>query len=162
MNEALQSAVAFFHMRAWKIHRTEDPNLIFTQYQGEHSSWQLLAVGHPDRPQVALYSIFPYDCPEAARGELFELLHRANEGLILGNFEYLFAEAQIRFKTSLDATGQQANLHMCNPLTYFNCLSMDQYFTPLLAITRCGMTAEDALNLVGKPPSAIPGNRRPG
>jgi hypothetical protein len=162
MNETLQAAVAFFHMRGWKIHTTEDSNLVFTEYKGQHGSWQLLAVGHPERPQLALYAIFPYPCPKPCRPEAFELLHRANEGLILGNFEFLFQEDRIRFKTSLDFTGQQTNLHMCNPLTYYNCLSMDQYYTPILAVTTCNMDAEDAIRLMGKPPDAIPRNRRPG
>ena len=60
------------------------------------------------------------------------LLTKLNDGLSIGNFEYVFEHSEIRFKTSLNATHMDMELQICDAPFYYNLLSMDQYY-PLLA-----------------------------
>ena len=137
-----------------------DTTQILFEKKTNVASWKCLFTFHPHMPQVALYGYFPIQIPEERWPHTMELLHRCNSGLILGNFEYDFETHEIRFKSSVDLQGQQISRVFLHSLIQVNDITMDEYFTPILACLIYKMNIEDALRLQGKPPSAIPKNRR--
>ncbi|MBM76192.1 MAG: hypothetical protein CMK59_12385 [Proteobacteria bacterium] len=160
MEEIIQLTFSYCQRQEWNPSVASDGASIELKRKTDVAEWTSQLVFHPHRPQMAIYSYLPVSTPPQHRHTAFELLHRINEGLILGNFEYLFNSDQIRFKTSADLSGQQLTTAFLLPLFHFNQLGIEQYFTPLLAALQFGMEIEDSLRLNGKPPTAIPRNRR--
>ena len=160
MEELIQLTFAYCQRQRWNPSVTADNTGIEMKRKTDLAEWTTQLIFHPHRPQLAVYSYLPVSTPLQHQAAAFELLHRINEGLILGNFEYLFENHQIRFKTSADLSGQQLSTAFLVPLFHFNQLGIEQYFTPLLAALQFGMDIDDALRLCGKPPNAIPRNRR--
>ena len=124
-------AMAFLQWKEWPVQRTDDPNTIVSVFSGHHGQWNLYAIQHPERDQLAFYSLFPHKFEEGAIAPLLEFTARINGGIIMGNFEVLLDHNEVRFKTSIDLTDQVLNLKYCNPLVYYNLLAMDNHFKAL-------------------------------
>ena len=124
-------AMAFLQWKEWPVQRTDDPNTIVSVFSGHHGQWNLYAIQHPERDQLAFYSLFPHKFEEGTLAPLLEFTARINGGIIMGNFEVLLDHNEVRFKTSIDLTDQTLNLKYCNPLFYYNLLAMDNHFKAL-------------------------------
>ena len=153
MEELIQLTVAYCQRQQWNPTVSSDNASIEMKRKTDVAEWTAQLVFHPHRPQLAIYSYLPVSTPPQHQATAFGLLHRINEGLILGNFEYLFSSHQIRFKTSTDLSGQQLTTAFLVPLFRFQPTGIEQYFTPLLAALQFGMDIDDALRLCGKPPT---------
>ena len=147
-DSALEMALAFFAVSDWPVHQTDIPGMLWAACEGQHGRWRLFIQAHPSRPQVVFYSLFPRACPSVRRTDCLELLARANDGLIVGNFEYHFAQDEVRFKTSADMTGVPLRLEACNPLVYYNISTMDRYYRALEAVIAQGTHPMDALRFL--------------
>ena len=139
-------ATAFLTYKEWPLFSTEDPNLLCTQFAGNSGNWNVFVQCHPEQPIMLIYSLFPNKCPPEQQHEIMILLTRLNDGLLIGNFEYVFAHSEIRFKTSLNATHMEMKLEICDSPFYYNLLSMDRYFN---IIGQCieGKSAEELLEV---------------
>lgn len=140
--------MAFLQWKEWPAQRTEDPNTILSIFSGHNGEWNLYAIQHPEREQLAFYSLFPSQFEPKAIPALLEFTSRINAGIIIGNFEVLIEHREVRFKTSIDLTDQELNLKYCNPLVYYNLLSMDNHFKALAHIIQENGSCESALKLV--------------
>ena len=127
-------ATAFLTYKKWPLFSTHDPNLLCTQFAGDNGTWNVFVQCHPEQPIMLVYSLFPKTCPKEQETEMMILLSRLNDGLLIGNFEYVFTHSEVRFKTSLNATHMDMKLEICDSPFYYNLLSMDQYFS---VIDRC-------------------------
>ena len=141
-------AMAFLQWKEWPVQRTDDPNTIISTFAGHNGQWNLYAIQHPDREQLAFYSLFPHRFEAGALGSLLEFTARINAGIIMGNFEVLMEHGEIRFKTSIDLTDQTLNLKYCNPLVYYNLLAMDNHFKALQHIVCEHGNCETAMTLL--------------
>lgn len=57
-----------------------------------------------------VYAIFSATADESQRQRVGEYLHRANLGLINGNFEFSFEDGEIRYKTYVNFAGDNTEL----------------------------------------------------
>ena len=121
-------AVAFLEFKHWPIFATPDPNLICSQFAGHNGKWNVFIQCHPEQPIALVYSLFPQTCPPEKEMQALELIARCNDGLMIGNFEYIFEHREIRFKTSLNATHMAEKLNIFDSVFYYNFLAMDQFF----------------------------------
>lgn len=144
----LELALSFFAVSAWPVQQTGVPGLFWVSQEGQHGRWRLFVQAHPARPQLVFYSLFPRPCPRVRRTDCLELLARANDGLIVGNFEYHFDQDEVRFKTSADLTGVPHRLEVCNPLVYYNVSTMDRYYRAIEAVLTQGTHPLDALKFL--------------
>lgn len=124
-------AMAFLQWKEWPIQRTEDPNTVISAFAGHNGQWNIYAIQHPEREQLAFYSLFPQHFEAQSIPALLEFTARVNAGIIMGNFEVLLDHSEVRFKTSIDLTEQELNLKYCNPLVYYNLLAMDNHYKAL-------------------------------
>ena len=140
-------ATAFLTFKEWPIFSTPDPNLLCTKFAGENGTWNVFVQCHPEQPIMLIYSLFPIKCPAERQNDILHLIARANEGLMVGNFEYVFEHSEIRFKTSLNATHMEMKIQICDSPFYYNLLSMDQYFKMFSACIQDGTSVKELLDL---------------
>lgn len=141
-------AMAFLQWKEWPIKRTDDPNTVLSVFSGHNGQWNIYAMQHSEREQLAFYSLFPYQFEASAISALLEFTARVNAGIIIGNFEVLLQHKEVRFKTSIDLTEQELNLKYCNPLVYYNLLSMDNHFRALNHIIKENGSWATAMGLI--------------
>ncbi len=68
----------------------------------------------------------------------------------IGNFELDFDSGEIRFKTSLDVTGDRITPALIKQLVYINVLTIDQYLPSIQAVLD-GATPVDAIRAIEQP-----------
>jgi hypothetical protein len=68
----------------------------------------------------------------------------------IGNFELDFDSGEIRFKTSLDVTGDRITPDLIKQLVYINVLTIDRYLPSIQAVLD-GATPVDAIRAIEQP-----------
>ncbi|MEO1125071.1 MAG: YbjN domain-containing protein [Cyanobacteria bacterium J06639_16] len=124
----------FFDEDDWAYVQLSDPSILQLAFQGSAGRWTCLAQCNNDAAQVVFYSLCPITVPEANYGAIAELLMRANDGLIIGNFELDFAQGEIRYKTSLDVEGDRLTPALMRCLVYANVQTLDTYLPSIMAV----------------------------
>ena len=105
------------------------------------------------RAVLCFSSIVPVFVPEPARSGMAEFLHRANEGLLYGGFQFDLDEGEVRYVTTLDLTDvDAAALQSSGVLTglirrliYANVAGTDQYYSAVMAVAHAGMDPSEAV-----------------
>ena len=120
--------------------------MIYTHFHGNNGKWKLFVLAHTEKPILICYSLFPETVKLHQHPAIFELLTKLNDGLMIGNFEYSSTHQEIRYKTSVDASGMTESLSICNPLVYYNLMAMDQYFPTLEKFIIEDVSVEDIFN----------------
>lgn len=129
----------------WPVEELDDPVALRTMFQGENGKWVCYAHTREDRDQLVFYSYCPVTVPSTNYLAVGEFLHRANFGLILGNFEMDFEQGEIRFRTSLDCEEVEYTDALIQPLVYANVMMMDVYLPGLMAVAFGSVSPQDAL-----------------
>lgn len=150
MSDMLSLIMAFFQWKGWTPLKNDNPNMVYALFEGKNGKWKLIALCHPERPIIALYSLFPLPVPKERQQDLLTLIAMINDGMIVGNFEFTFEHQEVKYRTSLDATGMHLDLKMANPLAYYNLLAMDQYYACLHACIVYGRSPAESMKYVGK------------
>ena len=63
----------------------------------------------------------------------------------MGNFEMDYSDGEIRFKTSIDVSGDRITFALLRQLIYTNVLTMDQYLPSIMAVIYGNATPEEAI-----------------
>lgn len=124
----------FFDEDDWAYVQLSDPSILQLAFQGSAGRWTCLAQCNDADAQVVFYSLCPIIVPEANFGVIAELLMRANDGLIIGNFELDFTRGEIRYKTSLDVEGDRLTPALMRRLVYANVQTLDTYLPSIMAV----------------------------
>ncbi len=137
--------VDFFEQDKWDFIQPEGETVLRSMFQGENGQWTCYAWVIEEKKRVAFYSICPVNVPEERRNILSELVTRANYCLLMGNFEMDFSDGEIRFKTSIDVSGDRITFALLRQLIYTNVLTMDQYLPAIMAVIYGNATPEQAI-----------------
>ena len=124
----------FFDEDNWPYVQLPDSTTLQLAFQGDSGRWPCLAQSDDDAQQILFYSICPITIATEHYGTITELLMRANDGLIIGNFELNFATGEIRYKTSLDVEGDRLTPTLMQSLVYINVHTMDLYLPSIMAV----------------------------
>jgi hypothetical protein len=100
-----------------------------------HTPWRLHLWANEDAQQLLIHSVSPFVVPEQCISEMALFLTRANFGLAIGNFELDLDNGELRYKTSIDANGQELSTEWLRPLFLANISTMDRYLPGILAVT---------------------------
>ncbi len=123
---------------------TTDDEVIEAEIGGENGTWTCYLVAREAEQRVSVYSQAPWYAPEPNRGAMAELLTRINYGLSIGNFEMDFADGEIRFKTSLDVSGDRMSTELLTNLFEPNFAAMDTYLPALEAVRDARLSPPEA------------------
>lgn len=127
---------------------TTDDEVIEAEIGGENGTWTCYLVARETEQRVSVYSQAPWYAPEPIRGAMAELLTRINYGLSIGNFEMDFSDGEIRFKTSLDVSGDHMSAELFSNLLEPNFAAMDTYLPALEAVRDDRLTPTEAAAFV--------------
>jgi hypothetical protein len=114
------------------------PALAFRFVTEEHA-FGAMAIARESARQALFYAYAPFPVPPSRRAVVAAFLHRANYGLLLGNFELDMDDGEVRFKASVDLEGltpEGASLHN---LLATGLLTMDRYLVGLAAVVFDGL-----------------------
>jgi hypothetical protein len=137
--------VNFFQQDKWDFIQPEGETVLRSMFQGANGQWTCYAWVIEEKKRVAFYSICPVNVPAERRNLLSEMVTRANYCLLMGNFEMDFADGEIRFKTSIDVSGDRITFTLLRQLIYTNVLTMDQYLPAIMAVIYGNATPEQAI-----------------
>ena len=103
--------------------------------------------------RFVVYAVLPIsadtDDPAMMR-EMAEFLHRANYGLLCGNFEFDFRDGEIRYKAFVDCDGIIPTKAMIRNSIYLTKLMFDRYAPGLEKIIFMGGRAKEAIQMCEK------------
>ncbi len=128
------SIVHFFKEDNWNMEVITDEQVVRAYFHGENGNWGCYAKATDELHQVVFYSVCPLTVPEEKRSAMAEFIARANDGLIIGNFELNFATGEVRYKTSLDVEGEPLTFNLVKNLVYPNLFTMDRYLPGIIAV----------------------------
>jgi hypothetical protein len=124
----------FFDADDWAYVQRSESTALQLAFQGDAGRWTCLAQCDDAAEQIVFYSICPVTAPADRRGAIAEFLTRANDGLIIGNFELTYDTGEIRYKTSLDVEGDRLTPALMQRLVYANVQTLDTYLPGILAV----------------------------
>ncbi len=120
---------------------------IISRFKGKNALFKCMAVANRAN-QLLFYSLYPGTIPPAMRTAVAEVLHLANYGLHIGNFEIDLGDGEVRFKTSLDLDGIDLNDAVLAQLIGCNCRMVDRYYPAVRAVVADGMAPKEAIAIV--------------
>jgi hypothetical protein len=144
----LDQVERFWPLDGWNVQRLEQPRCIAARYAGDSGEWLVYALTEETERILAAYSLFPRVCPEVRRTAMLELLARANDDLVLGNFEYSFDNDEIRCKTSVNLGDAGLTQLAWRSLVAANVLLMDRYFVAIDSVIEGKSEPEEAVQSV--------------
>jgi hypothetical protein len=141
------AVLRFFAEEGWEVRHDEAQGVVYAAFKGEHGLLSCTAQIAEAERQLICYSHFPQRVAPPRLAAMAELLARLNSGLALGNFELDFADGQVRFKTSIDVTGDRLSSALVRRVVYPNVATMDYYLPALGAVAAGSATPLQALAL---------------
>ena len=143
----LERAADFFTTDEWPIRISENGGL-HTAYKGESGQWMCFGCTWESDGLFAFYSICPLVVPQGRLSEMAEFMTRANNNLIMGNFELNYESGEARFKTSIDVQDSSFTVELWRPVVFANVAIMDRYLPGILAVISGAKNAIQAIALV--------------
>ncbi len=138
---SIRSVVAtFLEADGWPA--TWHDDTVEVLYEGVHGLWRCHGIVLEDEERFIFYSIAPLTVTRRKSRAVAEFLHRANDGMVLGCFEFSWDRGEVRFRTSIDVEGGALSETMVRTLIETNVQAMDRYLPMLTAVARG--TAEPA------------------
>jgi len=130
----INTVIRFFQEDGWPYDQPEGTPFIRLHFQGNNGQWTCLAQVREEQAQFLFYSVCPFKAPEDTRLAVAEFLTRANNGLVLGNFELDFSDGAIRFKTSIGVEGDQLSTALVEQVVRPNVFMMDRYLPGIMQV----------------------------
>jgi hypothetical protein len=140
-----QAVVNFFTQDDWSFTRIQGEQALRLGFQGENGAWNCYAQTREKQEQFIFYSLCPLLAPEDKRTAVAEFITRANDGMIIGNFEMDFNDGEIRYKTSIDIDGDELTSDIIKRLVYANVTMMDDYLPGIIAVIEKDVSPMDAI-----------------
>ncbi|OKH37257.1 hypothetical protein NIES2119_13450 [[Phormidium ambiguum] IAM M-71] len=147
MTNLFESIVNFFEKDDWNFEEVDSEKSLRLKVEMENSTYTGYAIVDDENNTFVFYSASPVKIPKSKYLPVAEFLARANNGLIIGNFEMDFEDGEIRYKTSIIAD-QELSYSVIENLVYTNLSTIDNYFPGFMRIIYGGISPEEALNQI--------------
>jgi hypothetical protein len=144
----LETMTAYFRDQQWTFEQAADRPVLRLPLQKGNQTWSCYAEAHEERHRFVFYVVAPVTVPPARVPAIAELITRANYGLAIGNFELDYADGELRYKTSIDVTGDRLTQPLLHQLVLTNVRVMNHYL-PAIAAVLAGTAPADALHRAG-------------
>lgn len=139
----VQDALArYFGTVDWPV-RTEANTFSFPA-TGEFGTFLVQALAHEDLPGALVYALHPEAVPRESFTHAAVVLTRLNDGLPIGNFELDHDSGEVRYKTGVEAGGDELTDAIARGLVHAAVAVMDRFY-PAVSALASGGTAEEAL-----------------
>lgn len=148
MATLLETMTAYFRDQQWTFEQAVDRPVLRLPLQKGADTWMCYAEAHEERHRAVFYTVAPVTVPVDDRPAIAELITRANYGLAVGNFELDYADGELRYKTSIDVTGDRLSPALMHQLVLVNVRVMNHYLPAVRAVL-AGATPADAIHRAG-------------
>lgn len=145
MSSILKQVMSFFQQEEWEFEHLVDQHILRLEVEGNHGEWICYAKAKEEDQQFVFYSNLPDGVPVDQRSAVAEYITRANNGLILGNFELDFDDGEVHYKTSIEAGPTALTADLIRPVVYANLAVMDQYLPGFWRVITGEMSPEAAI-----------------
>lgn len=105
----------------------EDQDAVYFMYTGKQGQLSVTILVHKALSIITIYSRLDLTVDPERRAQVAEFLHRANYGLLIGNFELDFRDGEVRYKSSIDLEGLEATNVTFRNLLHANLSTADRY-----------------------------------
>lgn len=147
MHPIAQAIEALFNREGWKIQKRDERSYTFG-FRGNNNNYNFFARIGENNNTLCVYAMLPMQAPSNKLFEVAEFLHRANYGMIIGNFEMDFNDGEVRYKVSVDMEDNQPNPDHINSMIDCALAMADRYFPGLGAVIFGGQTPAHAIEEV--------------
>lgn len=130
----LAVVVEFLDEQGWAYAPAPDRVGLAFVFRGDRGQWTCYCEAMEEHRRVAFHSVAPFNVPEETRPAVMEFITRANDGLVIGNFELKLADGEVRFKTSLDLEGSEFTPALAGRAIIPNLHAMNTYLPGLEAL----------------------------
>ena len=144
-NTILDSIIRYYEEDNIHFRQSEDSSVLKAGFRGQNGNYDLYAQAKEEQHQALFVSYCPTKVPSSKEREVAEFLTRANNGLILGNFEMDFEDGRVRYKTSVDLEDGHLTTNMVKRLVMTNLSMMDKYLPGLMSVIYAGASPIAAL-----------------
>jgi hypothetical protein len=134
MSAVMQAMKSFLEEEGWVHEMHEQGDAVRMRFRGSSGEWPLFAQEVGGGGKLLVYGLPDTPIPLERRVAVAETVCRLNWGLIVGNFEFDVDTGEVRFKTSADLRGVEPTVATMRHLVFTNCLMLDRYLPPLLAV----------------------------
>ena len=111
---------------------------------GEFGTFLVQAVVHEDLPGAIVYALHPETVPRDAFVPAAVVIAQLNDGLPIGSFELDHEGGEVRFKTSVEASGDELTDGIARGLVHAAVAVMDRFY-PAISALASGADAATAL-----------------
>lgn len=129
-----EEVVEFFESEGWSFVTLKDKSGLRLQHRGQNGQWKCLAIVREKQREFIFYSVCPLTVSEPKKLAVAELITKINYGLTVGNFDLSLATGMIRYKTSINVTGDYLSYEIINNLVQTNIAMMDKFLPDILTV----------------------------
>ena len=148
MTGVFDTVVQFLEQDGWAFTRLPEEPILQMVFLGESGRWFCYAETREEPALFVFYSVCPVNVPEEKHVAAAELLTRVNYDLVIGNFEMDFSDGEVRYKTSLEVTGDALSLPLVQNAVYLNVLMMDRYLPGIMSVVYGDVSPVEALTRI--------------
>lgn len=148
MQSLLDIAKQFFEEDNWHYRDVPEMGIITMNFKGESGQWSCYVQARDENGLCAFYSISPTPAPESKRKVMAEYLTRVNYNMAIGNFEMDMDDGEIRYKTSIDVTGDELTVPLMRQMVYTNLLNMDKYLPGIQSVADTDVAPAEAVKRI--------------
>lgn len=125
----------FLSEEGFNYERHDDDLAVRIDHQGTSVEWGCVAQVWEDQRVFAFYSVSPLRPSPTNLGPTSEFVHRANIGILAGNFELDLDDGEVRFKTvvGFGPNGEWSD-ELARVVVYTNLAAMNHYVVGLLSV----------------------------
>jgi hypothetical protein len=145
----LELVTAYFREQKWTFEQAADRPVLRLPLQKGAETWVCYAEVNEERHRVVFYVVAPMTVPDADRRAVVELITRANYGLAIGNFELDYADGELRYKTSIDVSGDRLSQALLHQLVLTGVKVMNHYLPAVKAVLAGAAPAEAIIRAGG-------------
>ena len=144
--ELMEAVKAYYDSQGWHYrYKTEKDTIEMIIGVNAMSSCRVVTKVKNDR--FSTYCIFPPRVPEEKRAAVGEYLHRANDGLDIGNFEMNYENGEIRYKANIFCGDQIPDMEIIERLVDVGMDMFDRLSSGILKVMYADKNPKEALEL---------------
>ena len=129
-----ETIMTIFQEQGWPYDAHPEQNSVRFPFAGKNGNFIALVVAIPTKSQVLAYTIWPERISEQQRLATMQFITFANYNIAIGNFELDLSDGELRYKTSLDVTGDRLSAALLERLITLSTHTMDTYAPDLTAV----------------------------
>lgn len=89
-----------FTANEWVFEEHDEDKVVVLNFTSENAQYRCLAAIDDDDDLIQCFAYFPTKVPGNKRGDISELICRANHGMKIGKFEIDYSDGEVRYQTS--------------------------------------------------------------